>query len=119
MSDEHFFADADGVHICPIQRRPMQHRWNAQKVKDWVGTPWEMMPEKTELMEPTFPRRFTTLAVEQKHCHLCGCKSCHALLGGQGNGRGGEGCEASQLECNDKGDPFGNSNSEWCIVKFE
>ena len=41
-SDENPIADADGVHIArSIQRRPVKHRWNSQKVKDdWVGTPW-------------------------------------------------------------------------------
>ena len=43
--DEHLTADADGVHTWHIarsvQRRPVQHRWNSQTVKDLVGTPWE------------------------------------------------------------------------------
>ena len=46
-----------------------------------------------------------------------------AHLGGrrlnQDNGRGGERCQASQFECNNKGDLFGSSTSMWIIVKFE
>ena len=37
----------------------------------------------------------------------------------QCKGRGGEGCEPSQLECNDESESFGNPASEWDIVKFE
>ena len=37
----------------------------------------------------------------------------------QGNGRGGKSCKASQLECIDRGDFFGNSTNEWDIVKPE
>ena len=41
-SDENLIADADGVHIArSIQRRPVQHRWSSQKVKELVGTPLE------------------------------------------------------------------------------
>ena len=37
----------------------------------------------------------------------------------QGNDTDGQGCEASQLQCSDKGDPFGDSTSEWDIVNVE
>ena len=45
-------ADADGVHIVrSMQRLFVQRRWSSQKVKGLCGTPWEMMPNKTKLME--------------------------------------------------------------------
>ena len=37
----------------------------------------------------------------------------------ESNGRRREGCKASQLECNDDGEPVGNPTSEWDIGKFE
>ena len=41
-------------------------RWSWQKVKALVGTPWEMMPKKTKLMEPRFPRNYIAWAVVQR-----------------------------------------------------
>ena len=79
----HLIADADGVQIArSMQRPPMQHRWNSQKVKDLVGNQWEMTPKKTKLMKPKFPRRYITRAMVHKHGHYPGCKSSHGLLGG-------------------------------------
>ena len=44
----------------PYKREPEQHRWNSQKAKDLGGTPWEMMPEGTKLVERRFSRRYIT-----------------------------------------------------------
>ena len=72
-----------GVRIAKsVQRRLLQDRWNSQKVKDLVGTPWEMMPKRTKLMEPRFPLMNITWAMVQKHGPCPRCKSCHSLLGG-------------------------------------
>ena len=61
-------ADGDGVHMeRSIQRRPGQHRWSSQKVKELVGSPRERTPKKTKMMEPRFPRRYITWALLQKH----------------------------------------------------
>ena len=98
--DENLITDVDDVDTS-IQRRHPQHRWNWQKVRE-VNTTWGRV---TALLEDTRMRAD---------------RGSHALGGtNQGNDRGGGRCEASQIECNDKGDLIGSSSSKWIIVEFE
>ena len=114
-------------------------RWSSQEVNALVGTPWEMMPKTTMSKQPRSPHRYITRAMVQKHGPYLVCMQVvsrlawrtlecvqievRAHLGGRrvnrGNNRGGEECEASQLERTDDGESVGNPTSEWDIGKFE
>ena len=43
-----------------------------RRSKNWLVPLWEMMPEKTKLMEPRFTRRYITWALLQKHSPYLG-----------------------------------------------
>ena len=121
-----------------IQRRPEQHRWNSRKAEDLVGTSWETMPKNTEVDGAEVPsqvhhvgfgadtRSLPWMQVVSRFAwRTLGCVQINVQSHlrerrlDQGDGRERKGCEASQFECNDTGDPLGNSTSEWAIVKFE
>ena len=51
----------------PWHRRPAQHRWNSQKMKDLVVTAWRMIQNRTILTEARLRRRYIACAMLQKH----------------------------------------------------
>ena len=115
-SDENFIADVGGVHIARrMQCRPMEHRWNSQKVRDLGGQihhvgngaetrslPWMQVAATLCLEDSSFER---TCADED---------SIKAMAEAQKDGRQANPSAAT------KTDPFHSSTSEWgTTVKFE
>ena len=143
QSDEHLIADADVVHIAASQqRRPMQHRWNSQKVNDVFGTSWKMMPNRNKVDGTEVPSQAYQgisrglygaetrslpwmQGVSRLAWRTLGCLhvEVRAHLGepkhNQGIGRVGERYETNQPECNYKRDTFGNSTNACVIDNFE
>ena len=111
-SDEHFIAGADGVHEqCQIRTTSI---WAAPlELAQGQGIDWYPVGKKAKenaVDRVEVPSQALCAAMVQKHGHSDACRSRFERIWADedGNSRGGEGCEASQLECNDDGESVGN-----------